>query len=148
MRGQKPHKSSAESQWLKIARPEAGYAGSVVTLVARVSRTPSGRAVLESIRDSGSVVGIEKPEVPTDPPNAWTERRAATTMAGVDVVICFDPADWPSPIEPEPRPADVVMFELLEAAARMASGEGADGDVSPARQAYLRERGPPGGSVQ
>jgi hypothetical protein len=137
---------AADSAWLQIATPEAGYAGSVVTLVARISRTASGRRVLEAIRDSGRTVRIDKPDPPTDPPNAWTRRRDSALGEAADVVIEFDPADWPQPGRPDPTAPDVVLFDLLEAAARMVGGDD-DGAVradaaSPAMEAYLRERAP------
>jgi len=139
-------KVAADSSWLRIATPEAGYAGGVVTLVARISRTASGRRVLEAIRDSGRTVRIDKPELPTDPPNAWTRRGDSALDEAADVVIEFDPADWPQPGRPDPTAPDVVLFDLLEAAARMAGGHddgAARADAaSPAMDAYLRERAP------
>jgi hypothetical protein len=156
VRAPPPRNVAATSSWLQIDTPEAGYAGAVVTLVARISRTPSGRAILEGIRASGKVVRIEKPDPPTNPPNAWTRRRDARTVAGVDVVIAFDPADWPNPAQrgpgtQGPQPADLVMFGRLEDALAMVSGGGPPREppdeqgatVSTALQAYARERTPP-----
>ena len=142
---------AATSNWLQIDTPQAGYAGSVVTLVARISRTPSGRTVLEGIRASGRVVRIEKP----DPPNAWTRSRDAWTAAGVDVVIAFDPADWLNPAQrgpgsQGPQPADLVLSGRLEDALAMVSSAGPfreppeeqGATVSAALQAYAREHAP------
>jgi hypothetical protein len=155
MKASPPRNVAATSNWLQIDTPEAGYASGVVTLVARISRTPSGRAVLGGIRASGRVVRIEKPDPPTDPPNAWTQLRDAGTPAGVDVVIAFDPADWPNPAQhgpglQAPQPADIVLFGRLEDALAMVSDanslreqlEKQSATGSAALQAYARERAP------
>ncbi|MBV9785214.1 MAG: hypothetical protein JO264_15495 [Acidisphaera sp.] len=133
IRGQPARNIGAESSWLQIDTPEAGYAGSVVTLVARIARTQSGRAILEGIRASGGRVKIEKPTL-TDPPNATVGRepavkRPAPENAGVtpDCYIGFDPEDWPSPVDPAARSPEVILFLLLrEAVSFLRAGGGAD----------------------
>ncbi len=100
-----------------------------VPLVAGIARTPSGRAIFEGIRASGGSVKIERPE-PTDPPNAtvgWesSARGAAAEDPGAkpDWYIGFDPQDWPSPFDPDARPAEVMLFLLLrETLARLRAG--------------------------
>ncbi len=105
----------------------------MVTLVARIARTPSGRAILEGIRDSGGIVKIEKPAL-TDPPNATVGRQTSvqtqapgTSGAKPDWYIGFDPQDWPSPIDPDARSPEVVLFVLLsEALACLRAGSAAE----------------------
>jgi hypothetical protein len=134
----------AESMWLQIDTPEAGYAGSVVTLVARIARTPSGRAILEGIRASGCNVKIERPDPPTDPPNAWVRPRDPHGRTGMEIVIAYDPADWPSPVQLGSLPSDLVLFGLFEDALMMATGAERPNEpgagASPAMEAYMRQR--------
>jgi hypothetical protein len=142
MRQEQPKKIGPESTWLQIDTPEAGYAGSVVTLLARISRTPSGRAILERLRASGASVKIERPNPPTDPPNAWT--RPLPSDSGHAILIAYDPADWPSPSPVGAPPEDVVLFGRLEDALALATDAQPqshdNGSTSPAMCAYLRER--------
>lgn len=129
MRGQPARNIGAESAWLQIdTPPEPGYAGSVVTLVARIARTASGRAILEGIRDSGGSVKIERPAL-TDPPNATVGRESSAPRpapdgsAKPDWHIGFHPQDWPSPLDPAARSPEVMLFLLLrEALVRLRAG--------------------------
>ena len=128
MRGPPPRNIAAESKWLVIDSSEPGYAPSVVTLVARISRTPSGRAILEGIRASGGSVKIEAP-ASTDPPNATVSRESPTHMPVPDDpadrpnwYIGFDPRDWPNPFDRHARSPEVMLFVLLrDALARLRS---------------------------
>jgi hypothetical protein len=138
MRGQPARNVGDGSRWLQIdTPPEPGYAGSVVTLVAQISRTPSGRAILEGIRDSGGSVMIERPPV-TDPPNATVRREPAAPRpipedpaARPDWYIGFHPEDWPSPLDPAARSPEIVLFLLLrEALARLRAGTDAEARVT------------------
>jgi hypothetical protein len=65
----------SQSAWLTIATPGLGYAGNVASLVASISRTRSGRTLLERLRASGSPIRIERPSPQTNPPNAWARLR-------------------------------------------------------------------------
>jgi len=132
--------------WLQIDSSVAGYASSVVTVVARISRTRSGQAILDRLRASGGSFKIEPPDPPTDPPNAWTRRRDAIDGSGMEIVIVYDPADWPSPAQLDSRPSDVVLFGLFEDAITMATGaafpDQPGAGASPAMEAYMRDRPP------
>lgn len=149
MRGQPARNIGAESAWLQIdTPPEPGYAGSVVTLVARIARTASGRAILEGIRDSGGSVKIERPAL-TNPPNATVGREssaprpAAEGSVQPDWHIGFHPQDWPSPLDPIARSPEVVLFLLLrEALARLrepaeAGAQAAIGEPNPEEAAAI-----------
>lgn len=145
--GKQPAKSvAADSMWLQIDSPAPGYASSVVTVVGRISRTRSGRTILQRLRDSGGSFKIERPEPATEPPNAWTQRRDSSDDGGTEVVIAYDPADWPSPAQPDGQPSDVVLFRLFEDALTMATGAAFSGEpgagASPAMAAYVSERTP------
>src|ERR1700733_1364078 len=146
--GRQPAKSIvADSVWLQIDSPAAGYASSVVTVVARISRTPSGRAILEGLRATGASFKIERPDPPTDPRNAWTWRRGTIDGGGMEIVIAYDPADWPSPAQLDQRPSDVVLFGLFEDALTTATGaefaHEPGAGASRGMEAYMRERIPP-----
>jgi hypothetical protein len=138
MRGQPASSFGNQSRWLRIdTPPEPGYSGNVVNLVATIARTPSGRTVLEGIRDSGGSVMIEPPAA-TDPPNATVARESSTPRvedlaARPAWYIGFHPDDWPSPLDPEGRSPEVVLFLLLrEALARLRSGPDAPAPVQTA----------------
>jgi hypothetical protein len=146
--GRQPAKSIvADSMWLRIDSPAAGYASSVVTVVARISRTRSGRAILEHLRASGGSFKIERPDPPTDPRNAWIRRREAIDGGGTEIVIAYDPADWPNPAQLDQRPSDEVLFGLFEDALMMATGAEVPNEpragASPALEAYVGDRTAP-----
>jgi hypothetical protein len=160
MRGQPARNVGAESKWLVIDTAEPGYAPSVVTLVARIARTPSGRAILEGIRASGGSVKIEKP-APTDPPNATVGRESSGQQAQPedpaqrpDLYLGFDPQDWPSPFDAAARSPEVVLFVMLrEALARLCAGPdaasrflsrdaAADAEEAAAVARFQQERNP------
>ncbi|HEY3912426.1 MAG TPA: hypothetical protein VGM07_21430 [Stellaceae bacterium] len=119
----------AASTWLQIDTAKPGYAGSVVTLVSVIARTPSGRAILEGIRASGGSVKIEAPAL-TDPPNATVGRESSARGpvsedrgGKPDWYVGFDPEDWPSPFDPAARSPEVMLFLLLrEALMRLRAG--------------------------
>jgi hypothetical protein len=126
-----------DCSWLQISTAQPGYAGDVVTLVARISRTRCGRDILTKIRASGQVVKIEKPAAPTRPANAWARLDTATPSA---ILIAFDPADWRA--RTGRWAGDAVLLGLLcEAHALAIGAEGTD-VVSAVVEAYLGERSP------
>jgi hypothetical protein len=133
MRGQPTSDFGAGSSWLQIDTSAPGYAGRLVPLVAVIARTPSGRAILEGIRESGGSVKIEKPEQ-TDPPNATLGRESSTSptmlknpSTKTGWCIGFDPDDWPSPLDPAGRSPEAILFLLLrEALGRLRAGGEAD----------------------
>jgi hypothetical protein len=130
-------------QWLLIDAPGPGYAGSVASLVASISRTRSGRTLLERLRASGSPIRIERPSPQTNPPNAWARLRN-TGDIGAGIVVAYDPANWPNPTQRDAPAKDVVLFRLFEHALALASGtassEAAEPTVSAMMESYLRER--------
>jgi len=95
------------------------------------------------LRDTGRVVSIEPPAPATDPPNAGTKWRDPPGKIEGELVIAFDPADWPA--RQGAMQSDVVLLGRLADAAAMAEGgkrlvvegEEASSEIS----AYLRERG-------
>jgi hypothetical protein len=133
----------SQSEWLTIATPGPGYAGSVASLVAGISRTRSGRTLLERLRASGCPIRIERPSPPTNPPNAWARlRNAGSVDAGI--VVAYDPADWPNPTQQDAPAKDMVLLRLFEHALALASGTASsvttEPSVSATMEAYLRER--------
>jgi hypothetical protein len=159
----------ATGAWLRVDTPQPGYADRVVADVTRIVAAPSGRALLEQVRDSGHGVVIEKP-ASTGAPNAHVQPRslhAATasgrptgetdaagrpvlgTGEGCDSIIAFDPLDWPSPLDPASPPSDVMLFALLGQALaqlrgiadplRYQTGE-ASADEAAQIEQYRRER--------
>jgi len=128
-----PPASAPSPAWLRVAMPHPGYADGVVANLTRIAGTPCGRAMLEQVRASGHGVVIEKP-APTNPPNAHVrsqDPRAATapgrstgesdadgrpvtgTGGGADIVVAYDPNNWPSPIDRASPASDVMLFSLL-----------------------------------
>lgn len=102
----------AAPMWLLVRPSEPGYADAVVVTIGRISRTGSGRTMLEQIRQTG-VVTIDKP-AQTDPPNASVRREDAG--AAPQCAIAFDARDWPSPVAPNSLPADEMLFTLFREA--------------------------------
>jgi hypothetical protein len=159
MRGQPARNVAADSKWLAIDTPEPGYASGVVNTVARISRTPSGQALLEGIRDSGGSIRIEKP-ASTDPPNATVARESPTQRPVPEnpadqpsLYIGFDARDWPSPFDPDGRSPEVILFLLLrEALGRLRAGPEAaqilvgdakaDAEEAAALTRFQQERNP------
>jgi hypothetical protein len=160
----------AAPAWLRVDTPQPGYADRVVADVTRVVAVPSGRALLEQVRDSGHGVLIEKPAL-VGAPNAHVRPqslRAATasgvptgeidaagrpvlgTGEGSDSIIAYEPLDWPSPLDPDSPSSDVMLFALLGQALaqlrgtaeplRYQMGEMAPGDAAEIER-YQRERG-------
>jgi hypothetical protein len=124
-----------DSIWLQISALHPGYAGDVVTLVARISRTRCGRNILEKIRASGQVIMVEKPATPTQPANAWASVHATRPST---ISIFFDPADWR--LRAGRWAGDAVLFSLLGEAYAMAIGAEPADITSAAVEAYLQER--------
>jgi len=126
-----------DHSWLQISTAQPGYAGDVVTLVARISRTRCGRDVLAKLRDSGQVVKIGKPASPTRPANAWAHRDTTTPSA---ILVAFDPADWRA--RAGRWAGDAVLLGLLCEAHALAIGAEPTDVTSAAVEAYLGERAP------
>jgi len=99
--------------------------------------------LLERLRASGGPIRIERPSPQTNPPNAWARLRNSGDV-GAEIVVAYDPADWPNPTQPDAPAKEVVLFRLFEHALALASGtassEAAESTVSAIMETYLRER--------
>ena len=129
---------------LRVSPADPAFADAVLLDVLRIRRTAAGRSLFSRLRAAKRVITIEKPNRPTDPPNAWTQPRLPDSPSGTEIVIAYNPADWPSPAWPGSPPSDAILFARLEDAVAIASGAEHPGEpgaaLSPAMDAYLRER--------
>lgn len=134
-----------------VAKAWPRYADEIVIALTRMVHTPSGRALFAGIATSGRTLSI-RPPAHTDPPNAIIQPLdlAAASHTGSDVVIAFDPADWPNAAAPKLPTVDAALFVLFSEAlpalrgtadpATYAEASAVEaGAVSLAR--YLAERG-------
>jgi hypothetical protein len=126
---------------LRVNPADPRFADAVLADIRRIRATTAGRALFRRLLEAGCSVTIDKPLPPTNPPNAWT--RLATQDRRDDVLVAYDPADWPEPAALGAPPSDVVLFGRLLDAAGMATdaAEASDTGTTPAEiEAYLRER--------
>jgi hypothetical protein len=121
---------------LRIAGDDQGHVEDVVADLHRLALRPAGQKVLEEGDTIGRQVRIERPEPPTEPPNAWVapEDVAAAAAAGTALgrgpdgsprfgtgagcgsTIVYDPADWPFPGDStSPSSVDVLLLLLRQA---------------------------------
>jgi hypothetical protein len=126
---------------LRFNPADPTFANAVLADIGRIRATQAGRALFRRLLELGASVTIDKPQPPTDPPNAWT-RLANADAQGGDSVIAYDPANWRSPA----LPSDVILFGRLCDAIALASGEAmakpTESDIPPEVETYLRERTP------
>ena len=99
---------------LRIKPVSPAFADAVLSDLLRMRETPIGRALFDRVRIAGRLVTIEKPDPPTDPPNAWSWLRHSEDTGTAEIVIVYDPDDWPNPAMPHPLPSDAVLFAVLE----------------------------------
>jgi hypothetical protein len=129
---------------LRVKPVDARFTDAVLVDLLTMRRTATGRALFRRLRNACRVVTIEKPDPPIDPPNAWTRWRDPQTRNATEMVIVYDPANWPNSAPRGAPPSDAVLFGRLLDAAAMAEGAelpDATGDtLSPELTAYLRER--------
>lgn len=94
-----------------VARRDPLFVDAVLTDLMRITATSAARELLRKVYYDGYAIMIEKPDPPTDPPNAWVEtnRIEGTT----ELVITYDPADWPCPAHPDSPASDVLLSQLL-----------------------------------
>jgi hypothetical protein len=124
---------------LRVNPADPRFADAVLTDISRIRATTAGRALFRRLLEAGCRVTIDKPLPPTNPPNAWT--RLATQDRRDDVLVAYDPADWPEPAALGAPPSDVVLFgRLLDAASMATAAEASDAGPPPEMEAYLRER--------
>jgi hypothetical protein len=124
---------------LRVNPADARFADAVLADIRRIRATTTGRALFRRLLEAGCSVTIDKPLPPTNPPNAWT--RLATQDRRDDVMIAYDPADWPEPAALGAPPSDVVLFgRLLDAVAMATAAEASDTGTPAEMEAYLRER--------
>lgn len=128
---------------LRLNPADPMFADAVLADINRIRASPAGRALFRRLLDVGSSVTIDKPQPPTNPPNAWTQLSNPDRQGG-DAVIAYDPADWPEPAALGVLPSDVVLFGRLLDAIAMASGvkiaEPSETGIPAEIEAYLRER--------
>jgi hypothetical protein len=114
----------------------------VVRDLGSLVHMPAGEDVLGEGDRLGLKVRIGKPELPTDPPNAWIvpDDLAAACSAGTALgrgadggprhgtgtgcgsTIIYDPADWPRPGDPQSPSSVEVLLRLLRQANQNARG--------------------------
>lgn len=130
---------------LRVKPVDPQFTDAVLRDLLTIRRTPAGRALFRRLRHACRVVTIEKPNPPVDPPNAWTQSRDPATRASIEMVVVYDPADWPARAPHSALSSDAVLFGRLLDAAAMAEGseltEPIAGAVLPAIAGYLRDRG-------
>jgi len=103
---------------LRIALASPVFTDMVLADVDRVRRTEAGRAGFRRLRDLGCTARIERRGAGIDPPNAWTK----VSETDHEIVIAYDPADWPCAAWPGSPPSDVVLFTRIVEAILCASG--------------------------
>jgi hypothetical protein len=138
---------------LRVKPANPRFTDAVLADLIAIRRTATGRALFRRLRSACRLVTIEKPDPPIDPPNAWTRWRGPAGRGAMEMVIVYDPADWPHGSRLGALPSDAVLFGRLLDAAAMAEGtepcDVSDGAVPPAIAAYLRDKAgvlAPGGS--
>lgn len=133
-----------EKPRLKVALANPIFTDMVLSDVDRIRRTVAGRAAFRRLRDLGQSVVIEKRPAGLDPPNAWTTLGNRREGKLTDVVIAYDPADWPCAAWPGSGPSDVVLFGCLVEAGMLAMRGGGPAEANVGRAAlcenYLEER--------
>jgi hypothetical protein len=118
---------------LVVKRADPAYASEVVIWLTRIDNTPTGAALMKRIRTAEPRILICKPD-PTEPPNAWTQPEGggiAGSRQGRPCLVHFDPRDWPHPVDPQRRAADIVLYELLQQAERVQLGFGDPSGAGP-----------------
>lgn len=99
---------------LRIKPVSPAFADAVLSDLLRMREASIGRALFNRVRVAGRLVTIEKPAPPTDPPNAWSHLRHSEETGAAEIVIVYDPGDWPNPAMPQSLPSDAVLFAVLE----------------------------------
>jgi hypothetical protein len=124
-----------------IASGDVLFVSRVVADLGRLVHDPAGEAALKDGDALGRRVTIMKPDLATDPPNAWTlpDDLAAACAAGVALggngraarrgsgagcgsTIVYDPEDWPRPGDPASPSRVAVLLMLLRQANLNARG--------------------------
>jgi hypothetical protein len=123
---------------LRIGRANPTYTDAVLADIDRIRRTAAGVKLFRALSDAERSVIVERPDPPTDPPNAWTRFTHANDRGDADIVIAYDPIDWPSPLRSGNLPSDVVLFGLFQDTLGLAGGSEELTDVT--MDAYLLQR--------
>lgn len=105
---------------LRIRPASAAFTDAVLADLTGIRTMPAGRALFAQLRAAGVSLTIEPPDPPTQPPNAWTRWADAPSRLGKEIVIAYDPADWPSATESNPSSSLEVLLGRLQDAAAMA----------------------------
>lgn len=124
---------------LRIAQANHQYTDAVLADIDRIRRTAAGANLFRALCDAGRGVTVERPDPPTEPPNAWT--RLSRDSGDTDIVIAYDPIDWPSPHRFGALPSDAVLFGRLQDALTMTEEVAVtDAALASEMEAYLRQR--------
>jgi hypothetical protein len=126
---------------ISIVRSKPPFAANVVADLDLLVRTREGQAVFTEGDELGHRVTITKPDLPTEPPNAWTvpDDLAAACAAGVLLgrserspqhgtgagcgsTIVYDPVDWPQTGNPDSPSRVAVLLLMLRQANLNARG--------------------------
>src|SRR5258708_27890651 len=81
---------------LRLNPADPRFADAVLADIHRISKSPAGQALFRRLLDVGTSVTTDKPQPPTNPPNAWT-RLVDPDRPPRHAVITYDPAHWPPP---------------------------------------------------
>ena len=106
---------SAGTSRLRIKPAGHHFTDRVLADLMKIQRLPAGRATFRRLRDAGAVITIEKPHPAASPPNAWTKPAGSK-----NIVIAYDPAEWPCAALPDSPASDIILLRLLEEGAKQA----------------------------
>jgi len=108
---------------LRIRPDGVKFTDAVLADLIGIRSTAAGRALFGRLRAAEVSLTIEKPDAPTEPPNAWTRWADAPSRLGKEIVIAYDPADWPLAADPAGLTStDVLLGRLSDAADWVATG--------------------------
>ncbi|HTZ71874.1 MAG TPA: hypothetical protein VMB71_14550 [Acetobacteraceae bacterium] len=121
---------------VRVSPADPAFADAVLADVLRIRRTEVGRALFAALRGSRRVVTVRKPTPAPDPPNAWTQPSPANAQ---EILLAYNPFDWPCPAHPDSPPSDAMLFARLGDAVAIAEAPGAPGEA-PSLGDYMRQR--------
>jgi uncharacterized protein involved in type VI secretion and phage assembly len=109
---------------IKVAG-DPSYQDKVVTQLAVINDTPTGKQMLDDYGRTGKSTTIQPRDPPPGRPNATTQPTdpvAAQNGTGSDSVVKYDPDQWPAARAPD-VPGDVVLMHELTHAQHNAHGQ-------------------------
>jgi len=121
---------------IRIDPTEAAFVQAVVSDLGRLAELPEGDHVLGDCDRLGRPVSIERPKVPTDPPNAWIEPVELAVAGAGDGTGCgsritYNPTDWPRKGDPGLPTGEALLLALLRQANIYAAGAADPTDPGP-----------------